>query len=99
MKTIEQWSTYRGPFTAPEVPPCIKGKLGEKWIITSSVRRAEGRRVTTESGSVYVLGEPDPKWLEWLASNDYQFDPQNPIKTVKKLSMLKPPATHEQREE
>lgn len=93
MRTLECWSTHRGPFQAPEIPPSIRGRLDGKQVITSPVIRSEGKRVWTESGSEYLLGEPDAKWLEWLASNDYQFDPVNPIKTVKKLSNLKPPAS------
>lgn len=80
---LEQWSTYRDAYTAPEVPPRLQGKAGDRFILTSCITRAEGHTVWTESGSRYELGEPDPKWLEWLASNDYQFDPENPIKTVK----------------
>lgn len=97
---INVWSTYRDAFTAPEVPPCVQGRIPNgRHIITSPIVRSEGRTVWTESGSHYELGEPDPRWLEWLASNDYQFDPENPIKTVKKLSNLKPPAEPVQGEE
>lgn len=93
---IESWSTFRSPFDAPELPPSVQGLLPNgRQIITSRVVRSEGRRVWTENGSEYELGEPDPKFIEWLASNDYQFDPEHPIRMVKKLSHLKPPSPSE----
>lgn len=89
---IQQWSTYRGPFDAPELPVRIQGKFEDgRYILTSGVVRSEGRRVWTESGSEYELGEPDERFTTWLAKNDYQFDPEHPIRLVSKMTRLPPP--------
>lgn len=86
---IDGWSTYRGPFEAPELPSRLQGQFSDgRYIRTSRIVRAEGQRVYTESGSEYELGEPDPEFLEWLAKNDYPFDPENPIRTVDSFTRL-----------
>lgn len=96
---IEQWSTYRGPFDAPELQPQVQGVLDGCHVLTSRLVRTEGRVIFTETGSQYELGEPDPLFVEWLASNDYQFDPDNPIKVVMKPAKLQPPKVEGPRSE
>lgn len=89
---IQKWSTFRTPFMAPELPPCVQGVFADgRHIKTSCIVRTEGRFVFTENGSRYELGEPDPPFVEWLTSNDYQFDPEHPIRLVKKFTQLSPP--------
>lgn len=49
-------------------------------IITSRIVRAEGRLVTTRSGSVYELGEPSTEYLAWLTEHGLAYDPEQPVK-------------------
>ena len=49
-------------------------------ISTSPIREVDGRRVVTQSGSTYLLGDPDPRYLTWLEEQGVAFDPENPIK-------------------
>ncbi len=88
MKTLESWSTYRDPWEAPELPLRIVGLLDGERVRTSRVQDSRGRIVITESGSRYLLGEPDPEYLKWLQGHDYRFDPENPIKLVKTMSEM-----------
>lgn len=89
---IEKWSTYKDAFEAPELHPSVQGVFADgRHVLTSRLVRAEGRRVWTEGGHEYELGEPDPLFVEWLTSHDYQFDPANPIRLVDKPSNLAPP--------
>ncbi len=45
---------------------------------TSEIASIDGRRVTTASGSVYLLGEPDPDYVRW--AHGFAIDPENPIR-------------------
>lgn len=92
VKTIDQWSTWKSPFEAPEVGnPCIQGVCEAKAIRTSRVVSFRGRIVTTRSGSQYELGEPDELFIEWLKENGYPFDPENPLRLVDKPTEMEPP--------
>lgn len=45
---------------------------------TSPVVGAEGKVVSTRSGSEYeMVGEPDPMWISWLADQGKEPDPHN----------------------
>jgi len=83
--TLENWSTCTscGPFSAPEV--CTVRLQGHRVedgqnVVTSAIKSAHGREVTTRSGSVYRLGKPDAEWIAWLAERGIPFDPARPVK-------------------
>ncbi len=95
MKHVElhEWATYRAnpdPFCAPELQGLtlvgtVKGhprKPDGHRVRTSSVQTAEGRVVTTQSGTVYLLKEPHPDYRTWLAEHRPDWDPENPIKML-----------------
>lgn len=89
--TIENWTAYRDPYSAPEVPLRIQGVFQGKGIRTSYLKKTEGNFIFTISGSCYRLGKPHPEYLEWLLDNDYPFDSENPIRIVEELTELPPP--------
>jgi hypothetical protein len=88
---LENWSAGKDmndPYQAPETLSLkLQGNVynhpnfrdGDR-VCTSSVVEVSARIVQTSSGSIYYLGEPNPKYLEYLKSIDYPFDPKNPIK-------------------
>jgi hypothetical protein len=80
--TLESWSVYADPYMPPEAGIRLHGmRTGDpKPVLTSYVDRVEGRRVTTQSGSVYVLGEPKPEYLQWMTEHGHAYDPEHPIK-------------------
>jgi hypothetical protein len=53
--------------------------LDGECIITSKVVAAEGRTVTTHSGSRYLLGSPLPAYVDWLAGLGLELDDENPL--------------------
>lgn len=92
MITLKNWSVVEiaDPYLAPECHR--KYLIGEvyghpnsdrfydgKGIQTSSMMKAEGRRITTESGTVYNLEDAHPDFLSHLKSIAWEFDPENPI--------------------
>lgn len=90
MPRLEQWSTCRlgdDPYVPPEMSLlCLQGQVfgharkgdGTK-VTTSPIVAVDGRVITTASGSVYELGEPDPGFLAWLAKEGRTYDPGQPI--------------------
>lgn len=87
-KRIEQWGTVaRGDaYDAPELHGiAVAGeyfdeeKQRTRYIETSRLVDAEGRRVLTRSGSLYELGAPSPDFLAALKKMGRTFDPENPI--------------------
>src|SRR6185369_16286378 len=70
--TIENWGVVTrtpNPYVAPECGVlCVSGEIkdhptrGDTDITTSRIVGAEGRLITTSSGSVYRLGEPHPEY-------------------------------------
>ena len=84
MKTITNWSVgiWGQEFTPPEYQqPRIQGTLENGTnIMTSAAVKAEGRIITTTSGSMYVLvGEPHFEYLTWLRVNGYDYNENDPI--------------------
>lgn len=83
LQYTEVWNGY----TAPEQlkvrligaafghPDHQDGKI----IKTTRIVKTEGRTVTTRSGSVYELGEPDARYVEYVRSLGREIDPINPI--------------------
>lgn len=89
---IEDWSvTSRDSVYTP--PECrttsIQGRCPhrrgfEHAILTSAVRRVEGRRIFTENGSRYVLGRPDPKYVAQCRSKGWHVPThKHPLVVVK----------------
>ena len=48
-------------------------------VITSTIERIDGKNITTFSGNVYTLMDPDPDYLEYLESNGIAYDDNCPI--------------------
>ncbi len=71
---LENWCTrVSNPYQAPELQSlCLHGEVynhpsyneGEP-IGTSNIVKVDGNRITTKSGSVYVLGEPAKEFVEY----------------------------------
>lgn len=51
-------------------------------VVTSHVVDVRGRRVRTESGSEYELGEPHPEYARWCEGIGKPIDPLQPIKMI-----------------
>jgi len=87
---LNHWSltdNSSDPYQAPELN-CkrLQGKRSsvmggeEHGVITSPIDKVEGRKITTVSGSIYMLGDIDPEYLRWMRDNGMTYDPENPIK-------------------
>lgn len=86
---IDNWSIIgnNNPYLAPELRSIFlhgivddHPRLGKNIKMTSSrIVTAEGLTITTKSGSVYELGNVDPKYLEYLKENNIEFNPEQPI--------------------
>ena len=48
-------------------------------VYTSMVASFKGRKITTESGTEYLLGDPSPEYREWLRVNRPNWDPEEPF--------------------
>jgi hypothetical protein len=94
MIILEKWGIVStNPFMAPERQTkfSLKGivynhpiKEDGKEVVTSFITNIEGNIVTTYSGSKYILGPPNPEYLEFLNKNGFVFDPADPLKSMKK---------------
>jgi hypothetical protein len=83
MKHLNNWSVRSdpAPYTAPELRRIyLAGDVDGKPRTTSRVASVKGCVVTTRSGSIYLLKDPAPAYLAWMAENGIEFDPNNPIK-------------------
>lgn len=75
-------------FEAPEIRDHfhlvgnVDGREDDDPVFTSLVVKAEGRLVTTRSGSVYELGKPDHEYLAWLAEHGKTIDLDQPVKVA-----------------
>lgn len=82
--SLHNWCVTRDLWQAPEVGgQRLKGYRNDEKlhrVITSPIVKVEGRNITTQSGSVYVLQEIDPDYLKWMQDNGIAYDPENPIK-------------------
>lgn len=81
---LYKWSVSLNPspYIAPEANfPRLAGWRVEDdiQVLTSRIVKAEGRNVTTSSGSVYILEEIDPEYLKWMRKFGYTYNPINPI--------------------
>ena len=81
---LRQWfiTDDGSPYIAPELrSPRLVGYRDDdpKQIITSSIVKAEGRTITTYSGSVYILQDIEPGYFQWLQDNNIPYHEDNPI--------------------
>lgn len=73
---------YDDPYRAPEInPKCLAGYRDQdpRRIRTSPIKEINGKEITTESGSVYILEDMSQEYREWLEANNIDWDPENPI--------------------
>lgn len=86
---LTNWSTETCPdqaFTAPEcrdhlhLSGLIEGQHERGPKLTSRVVSAEGRLVTTNSGTIYRLGGPAQAFLDWLRERGLTYDEAQPVK-------------------
>lgn len=92
---MENWYTTRERYPdeagAQLIGDIPRADGSVRTVLTSPIVKVEGRLVRTRSGTWYELGTAHPDFVEYLRSHDYQFDPENPIRTVKKLTVLPDP--------
>lgn len=48
-------------------------------VRTSHIVKVNGRIVTTNSGTIYELGEPDQEYVKWCDESGHPFDPEQPF--------------------
>jgi len=93
MIKIQNWSTCcseKDKIMHPSLRPLrLHGKVyghpkfeDGKEVTTGPVVNAEGRVITTSSGSVYKLGSIEPEYREWLKTDTPDWDWKNPIKKL-----------------
>jgi len=86
MYTLKDWSIiywYEDPYMDPWInPKCLLGfrEEDQKRVKTSPIKKADGRSVQTQSGSIYQLAEPSPDYLRYLREQGIEFNPDDPIK-------------------
>lgn len=51
-----------------------------KKVTTSRVDKVNGREITTRSGSVYILEDIEPEYLQYLNDTGDTYNPENPIR-------------------
>ena len=84
---LHRWSVVGDYGIAPEarhIRLCGFRNTEERMVFTSAVVEANGRSITTESGSVYILEDIDPDYLLMLRDNNIPYDPENPIRIISK---------------
>jgi hypothetical protein len=83
-KRLDHWypCLLNGYYAMPDENRRVRlaGSVGGKDIYTSRVASTSGRLVTTESGSVYELGEADPEWVAWLGALGIALDAERPMR-------------------
>lgn len=70
------------PERAREVYYKLPPEIQKDTILTSPIHEIQGKRITTRSGSVYILGEVDPNYVEFLHALGKELDLENPIKRI-----------------
>lgn len=91
IKKVTSWYVTKHPDTiesnlmrAPEariIPsPSLAGTYNHKWLVTSPIKKIDGRSIVTRSGTLYILeGEPDPNFFTFLKSINEKYDSKNPL--------------------
>lgn len=86
-RKIEQWAICIPPgvdrYTPPElVPRVLTGDVDGKPHTSDRIKKVDGSIVTTEAGVQYLLGEPDPHFVEYCRKVGCHIPtPECPIKT------------------
>ena len=95
MLLLKNWIvSVPSPYVPPENrgAPTVKGVLQENYrdfkigdcITSSAIVKIEGRKLTTQSGSVYVLdGDPHPNYLKFCKDNLIVVDLDDPLKVYR----------------
>lgn len=89
--TIEEWSTCteHNPYLAPEMRgTCVQGILNLTKIVTSRLIDVNGSEIET-GYSRYTLGKISDDFVQWMKDHNILFDPENPIRIVDKLTVVK----------
>ena len=87
---LHKWSveSARDLWQAPELASIrlvgYRDDETEHRVITSPIVEINGKNITTYSGSVYILEDISPDYLQWMQDNGITFDPDNPIKDKRK---------------
>jgi hypothetical protein len=92
---LEQWSLVGEPADPYKAPEQIVARLlgtvadntipdGQRTVVkTAAVTSAEGRKITTCNGEVYVLGRPCADYAAWVkCTQGKEIDERQPIKLV-----------------
>lgn len=93
---LEQWSVCHHPDDSPWLAPEQKGisLQGEVFgdsrgrsdgcrIVTTNIKSIVGRRVTTESGSIYDLGSPSDDYIRFCVAEGHHVPThEEPIRIV-----------------
>lgn len=88
---LHRWSVTQSsddPYLAPEqIHACLLGIRDSdgKYVRTSPIVKAEGKEITTKSGTLYILEDMDPDFRLWLEQEGIEYDPENPITFKRKL--------------
>jgi hypothetical protein len=84
---LHRWSVIdTDPYAAPEARKLrLRGYRDQdaKRVHTSMVVEVRGREVETYSGSIYILEDIDPDYLDFLEELGEVYDPENPIRVKK----------------
>lgn len=83
--TVPQSDWYRAPEVRgnPVIAGSAKGGRHDgKHMLTSRIKSVTGRFVTTQSGSVYRLGDPGPFAVAWFKEIGVALNPDNPLASV-----------------
>lgn len=84
---LHNWAvvTDNDPFKAPEIRGSyLRGTREDelKPVVTSRIMSVNGREITTRN-TIYVLGEIDLEYLQWIKDDGLEYDYDNPIKMKK----------------
>ena len=83
---LHKWSVCmdpNDPYSAPEVSyKCLIGYRGDEElpVRTSYISKINGREITTASGSVYILEDISPDYLNWMKDMGIVYNPESPVK-------------------
>jgi uncharacterized protein CbrC (UPF0167 family) len=84
---LKNWQVVLGddPYRAPEAQTKhLQGIRNDgKFVTTSAIVSAQGREITTYSGSVYILEEINPEYLNWILESGSYYSEDEPIRIIK----------------
>lgn len=97
---LKNWSitSANDPYLPPEAQRLRLHGLrveDDKEVTTSYIVTVDGRNITTYSGSVYILEDIDPDYLQWLKDSGRTHDPDHPIKVIENKSKIQSKTVNE----